>query len=309
MSDSQDDAYCRMHGLKGKKAANCGQAALPSSAGPWVRTDGEPFAEVISKLTGSATVLTPARYDENGVETAYQWYYTGTDETGESIPAKVCSDWTSTGANSVAGTTAQIFNLWSEGGNLDCQNSYPILCMQTGTGRTLTYQTTGKKVFKTSVAGTGMLSSWPDALASAQTGTLAGDAICNARASIAGLTGTYKAWLSAGAINAKDRLTSSGPWIRVDGVKLASSKADLTDGFLLTNIIVDEFGAYSANTAWTGTGQDGIGTGVDCGGWDDNTAGSSGTIGRADIYGLWSNWMPITCNMTGYVSGLYCFED
>jgi hypothetical protein len=34
MSDQDDDAYCRIHGLTGKKSANCGQGALPASAGP-----------------------------------------------------------------------------------------------------------------------------------------------------------------------------------------------------------------------------------------------------------------------------------
>jgi hypothetical protein len=105
-----------------------------------------------------------------------------------------------------------------------------------------------------------------------------------------------------------DRLTSSGPWTRLGGMKLASSKADLTDGFLLTNIIVDEFGAYSANTAWTGTGQDGIGTGSDCGRWDNDTAGFSGTIGYVNIYELWSGWTIQTCDTSGN-SHLYCFED
>src|SRR5690606_18797239 len=39
MSDATDDAYCRVHQLTGKKAANCGLGALPATAGPWVRTD------------------------------------------------------------------------------------------------------------------------------------------------------------------------------------------------------------------------------------------------------------------------------
>src|SRR6188768_570424 len=40
LSDSTDDAYCRIHMLTGKLSANCGQPTLPASAGPWRRTDG-----------------------------------------------------------------------------------------------------------------------------------------------------------------------------------------------------------------------------------------------------------------------------
>jgi hypothetical protein len=40
LSDDDDDAYCRIHGLSGKKAENCGQGSLPDFAGNWVRTDG-----------------------------------------------------------------------------------------------------------------------------------------------------------------------------------------------------------------------------------------------------------------------------
>jgi hypothetical protein len=48
LSDDNNDAYCRVHNLTGKKASNCGQGSLPESAGPWVRTDGFPFGPMIS---------------------------------------------------------------------------------------------------------------------------------------------------------------------------------------------------------------------------------------------------------------------
>src|SRR5207248_10614341 len=50
-------------------------------------------------------------------------------------------------------------------------------------------------------------------------GVLAGaDAKCQALASAAALTGTYKAWLSTSTINARDRVTQAGvPYTLVDG--------------------------------------------------------------------------------------------
>ncbi len=49
------------------------------------------------------------------------------------------------------------------------------------------------QVFVTSVKGSGDLSTWPDA--NGKTGIEAGDAICQARAQTAGLSGTFIAWL------------------------------------------------------------------------------------------------------------------
>src|SRR3972149_6970160 len=42
LSDSIDDAYCRLHNLTGKKASNCGEAVLPAAAGPRWRPAGAP---------------------------------------------------------------------------------------------------------------------------------------------------------------------------------------------------------------------------------------------------------------------------
>jgi len=66
ISSSEDDAYCRIHGLSGKKDEMCGQAELPVAAGPWVRTDGYPFAPEISRLLSpESLVFAPLVLDEN----------------------------------------------------------------------------------------------------------------------------------------------------------------------------------------------------------------------------------------------------
>ena len=50
LSDSSDDAYCRLHNLSGKKVTNCGQSTLPVAAGPWLHPNGIPFGEPIDQL-------------------------------------------------------------------------------------------------------------------------------------------------------------------------------------------------------------------------------------------------------------------
>ena len=313
LSDDNDDAYCRMYGLKGKKAANCGQSSLPASAGPWVRTDGAPFAEVINKLTDSLAVLTPARFDENGNESIFSYYYSGTGADGVAVPGgNNCSGWTdgTGGGRGWIGSMVGTYRAWSDDTFDLCSDSLRLLCMQTGSGKPLAYLSAGKKVFLTSEMGTGNLASWPSTTGTGLMGIAAGDAICNARAASAGLAGTYKAWLSDGTNDMVSRLTTTtGPWIRLDGVKIANDKADLIDGTLLTEIIVDENGNYGLNSgmAWTGTVSNGTAAADTCTHWTDGSAGSNGTVGYINsIDYSWSGWVQEPCNAPG---NLYCFED
>jgi hypothetical protein len=193
-----------------------------------------------------------------------------------------------------------------------------LYCFQTGNGPGLpNFGTTGKKAFVTSTNGTGNLGSWPEAVAAGKTGIAAGDAICQARAAAAGMANSaqFKAWLSSGptgTINAVDRFTSSGPWVRPDGVIVANSKTELIGGQLFSSISQTELGTYLGYGlyAWTGTKANGTIDGANtCNGWTDNTAGLSGTDGGTAMTdsGRWSIFgSPDTCNTVQY---LYCLED
>src|SRR5688572_20449691 len=63
-------------------------------------------------------------------------------------------------------------------------------------------QAVKRRAFVTSVSGTGDLGSWPEA--GSATGLAAGNAICRARATAAGLpnANTYRAWLSTASTDA-----------------------------------------------------------------------------------------------------------
>lgn len=72
-------------------------------------------------------------------------------------------------------------------------------------------------------------------------GLTGADLKCQTAASTAGLTGTYKAWLSDSITAVKDRLShSTVPYVRTDGVVVANSWNDLTDGTLKEQIVCDE---------------------------------------------------------------------
>ncbi len=303
ISNSANDAYCWVHNLSGKKSANCGQVTLPVGAGPWIRTDGFPFAGTIDQVVNNYAIYSPARFDEFGKEVTMSLYFTGTEDNGvldtlDSPPA--CDDWQVGGMLSVAaGWTVFTGSSWTARG-CACWETGRLLCLQTGTGPSLpNFTASGKKVFQTSTTHNGNF------------GGLAGaDAICQARAGEAGLTGTFKAWLSTDTINAADRLTSSGPWVRLDGMKIAESKADLLDGLLFTAINVTEQGVYDkGGTVWTGTNANGsLAVGLNCSGWTDGTNASLGIAGGSFATDAWwtKEWSNVPCYGN---EKLYCFED
>ncbi len=138
----------------------------------------------------------------------------------------------------------------------------------------------------------------------------AGDAICQARAAAAGLSGTFKAWLSDSTTDAISRITSNGPWVRLDGVKVADSKADLIKGSLFTAISLTEGGAFDneAPSVFTGTTENGLRAAQTCSNWTDGISESDVAYGySAAADEGWSNAMWNTaCQLW---SSLYCFED
>jgi hypothetical protein len=314
LSDSNNDAYCRVHNLGGKKSANCGQGSLPVAAGPWVRIDGFPFSEAIDQLL-AGKVYTPVRYDEFGnlIPSNFpgNFYFTNTyiDGTVDPSYSTSCSNWTSNSSQYVGGATTDLTTImWTEYYSVVCSLTGRLLCMQTGTWPSLpNLASTGKKAFVTSGPVSGDLGYYSGG---GYTGLAAGDAICRARAAAAGLANAanFKAWLSSSTVNAKDRITSNGPWVRLDGIKIADNKADLTDGSLFTSINLNENGGYFGNYGvWTGTESSGMKSASTCNDWTSSSAPVSGRTGTAANAGDgWTGSSTATCG-SGF--HLYCFED
>jgi hypothetical protein len=81
------------------------------------------------------------------------------------------------------------------------------------------------------------------------------DQKCQTLATQAGLSGTFKAWLSSSTTSASTRIThASVPYIRFDGVIIANDWTDLTDGKLIVPINLTEYGTIaSTSNVWTNT--------------------------------------------------------
>lgn len=162
------------------------------------------------------------------------------------------------------------------------------------------------------------------------TGNLGGiagaDAKCQALADAAGLDGAFRTWLSDTSSSPAADPTfykHDGPYVRVDGVKVAQNWEDLTDGTLLAQIEVDETGAHpyrqngnpSRSMVFTHGNAHGEGTATapdqTCMDWTSAEVlpilGRSGWFGgSASVSDYWAQ------GGGGYCKGpqhLYCFEQ
>jgi hypothetical protein len=329
MSDATDDAYCRIHGLSGKKTANCGLGALPVAAGPWVRTDAQrtPAAPAIERLIAPVRqTFYPVTYTELGSDvgaSSPQIIWTGTNDGG-AYSGTACGDW----AGSGTGTTGMIGGggtSWTNSGSAStCSSSGRLLCMEVGTGPALPprHPTSAKKAFVTSVAGGPVFGLWSDA--NGATGITAADEVCRARARYAGYpnAASFKAWMSGYYESATTRITYNGPWYRPDGIMVASSETDLTDGRVSAPLYMTETNQYVAGdvntgSVWTGSYYYGSyypGTSSNCYMWTYATSYTA-VVGRHDLsdyrwfsFGATSSSPTfMSCTATDY--RIYCLED
>jgi len=151
-------------------------------------------------------------------------------------------------------------------------------------------------------------------------GGLAGaDAKCQEAAGNAGLTGTYKAWLSDSVAAAKDRLThfNNGYYVLVDGTPVIDGWDDLvTFPFdLINSINIDENGnevtTNVVSAVWTNTTQMGYlrhsNISYSCANWTSSTS-YYGYYG-VSVYNnyFWTN-RGATASCRGTLR-LYCFEQ
>jgi len=143
-------------------------------------------------------------------------------------------------------------------------------------------------------------------------GGLAGaDFLCQDLAESAGLPGTYKAWLSDSTASPSTRFVrSKGPYVLVNGKRIADNWRDLTDGSLDIPINVTQTGSKAADSTsvWTYTKADGAAIDANtntCGHWAAATG--DGDVGSdTSRNATWTDNGAAACN-TG--QHLYCFQQ
>jgi len=133
------------------------------------------------------------------------------------------------------------------------------------------------------------------------------DADCAAAASGAGLSGTFKAWLSTSTLNASAKLGTARGFVRTDGQPFADRVSDIVAGTIFNALDVDENGeAADSEFAWTGTLNAGtVGTET-CSDWTSSSSSSQGVSGiTVDGPQQWTDSGASLCNET---FAIYCFD-
>lgn len=137
-------------------------------------------------------------------------------------------------------------------------------------------------------------------------GVSGADAICQGAAGVAGLTGTFRAWLSDDLGNSpNNNFNQSGEFINID-TKIADFWADLVDGTLDNTLDLNEFGGARVSSVWTYTvsSGDANSTGNNCQNWTSNSSGDAGEVGFTQ--GGWTDSGTEICSSK---LPIYCFRD
>jgi hypothetical protein len=327
LSDRDDDAYCRVFGLSGKLANHCGLLVRPVGAGPWLRTDGVPFAGAIEDALTDNVVYSTLSIDESGDPLLMPFEsVTGTDIDGTFITKfdnnADCEGWTTTQPQITFGSAPALGSNFSSGGDwtfdghgASCETKHHLICLQKGSGPALKGhgQPGHREAFLT------------DANVSGNIGGIAGaDAVCRSSAAAAGLyrPDSFKALLTSAGLGASvtDRFEFDGPWYRRDGLLFAHSKAELTGGAVTLPLNVTENGTYTGiATGLTGARDDGTPSGHDCGDWGNELLASLADGALANsiaFYANMHNWLsPVETTCTNVLPPgdwprkLFCLSD
>lgn len=315
LSTSATDAYCHVQGLSGTRTNACLGASQPGG-GPWYQANGiTAFTDTLARLAGpEAVIYRNLLFDELGQTIPYaeSQIWTGTGPWGSGT-GEDCTSWGTNAGTGLTGSTYDSAYHWTYAWERACNEAHRLLCLEPGASEPLVLTwSPGALVFVTDPSEEGGdLSSWPGA--NGAQGIAAGDAVCRAQAAAAHLPApeSFVAWLSTAQVDAISRLTTDGPFRRVDGMVVANGVNDLVDGQIQVSIHVRADGGYllSPGTAWTGSDADGTWGGTDCGGWTTAASGNDGHAGgpsRSREPG-WTAMGPYPC--TSSSGRLYCFSN
>jgi len=123
---------------------------------------------------------------------------------------------------------------------------------------------------------------------------------------------TWKVWMSDSKTNARDRLSNSALYVRVDG-KVIGTLDDLTHGTMKNPVGLDEYGtaAVIMSSAVTGTAFDGqADTAGTCGDWLDTSPGREVTLGDpTKTDSSWTNSADFAEDCSSLGGQFYCVEQ
>lgn len=314
ISDSLDDAWCRVQGLTGRRDDSCNGAPSLPGAGPWALVGSDVlWAESLAALTSEAGPMLPL--DRTELATTIHTgdaIWTATDETGRGIDpfeGGFCQDWTAAPADvyAAAGAAYGTRPAWTAEYAAGCDSLRPLFCLEGAPAAArppLATLAPAALAFVTDAVGSADFGSWPQA--APLTGLAAADAICRSEAAARRLphADAFVAFVSTSASSVRSRLPEDLGWVRLDGERVADSLDDLLDGALAAPISITPSGrtrplvGSAGDAVWTGTAFDGLpAEDLDCAGWSDGTENGMALAGRPDtVAANWTDSQPAFCS-------------
>ncbi len=221
------------------------------SGAPWARIDGTPIVHVAADLANGKLVA-PLNQTARGEYLAQGLVWTGMLDPRE--PAlDTCKGWSSTkppltGHGGEVTATGRAFLSSGNYGNLACthEDSY-VYCLEeseTGQPPAAPPDTEANVLFVTADAWSGDLG-----------GVAGADEKCRSAATMAGLSGDFRAWLATDTTDLSEPLGSARGFVRPDGLPIAATAAELEAGRFLYPPNQTAMGKTLglSQHAWTGT--------------------------------------------------------
>lgn len=262
------------------------QTRLQGASG-WVRTDRLPYAVSLADLTARHVAWPLLRTERGGAVSAVSatiWAGAGGNES-----AQTCSGWMTTAGT---GATENLAEPSSQGLQV-CSSSQRLACLGVD-------QSNPAWIPRVRPSRLAFVSEQPFSTG----GLAAADALCRGEAGDAGLPGTFAALLATSTASAAARFDAGVAWVRVDGVTLAASPADVVAGRALgVSLNLNVRGEVVSSAVWTGASTP-QSTAAACADWTSD-AGVGGQGQSASLTTWWDGGV----GACGSPARVYCFQQ
>jgi hypothetical protein len=340
---SAADALCQYHAelgrLRGRfRAMFHGEAdffdSLTDDDGPWALPDGTPVANKVAELRSGAIAVVVDRTERCEVRpkeladgTAPVW--TGSGYSTIKQPA-TCQGWSSDsealpdgGVNAgSAGDYHAVGVIWSYAHGFRCSVRLPMTCIEVGPGAGPNHYPPIDARTKLAFVAPGFYPGDFVGKATTESGGsdsgsdkvhAVADEKCAEDARLAGLEGTFRAWVASSTLSANAYFQNhgmNGPWSRLDGMLVAQGLEQLGQRIGLAaplNITAQGIVKTAPDEVWTGFVMDGA-PAMNCEDFATTNVDLSGQQGT-DSYNdyRWFEYLTRGCHDIG--AGLYCFQE
>jgi hypothetical protein len=141
-------------------------------------------------------------------------------------------------------------------------------------------------------------------------GVAGADFRCQSSATAAGLSGTFRAWISDSTVEAGARFRANGPWVEIGTGRLVFRDRAALRGYPAVPLERDEGGREAPDRWWTGTLANGVASAKTCNDWVSESSLLGGMTGTRRARGApGQEWTEDVAYACGQSLALLCLED